>query len=125
MTLVSLSACVVTNEAVARHSTQIFHVLCIMLLRSIEIQGHRLVKQENYSPKRKTDLLVETFCTCRRRWRICRRRTFVFGGDGEFDAEVVMIKRPNLELARWRCPGAVDLGGRDDTRVIGGRDRDN
>jgi len=96
-----------------------------MLVRSIEIQGHRLVKQENYSPKRKTDLLVETFCTCRRRWRICRRRNFVFGGDGEFDAEVVMIKRPNLELARWRCPGAVDLGGRDDTRVIGGRDREN
>jgi hypothetical protein len=36
----------------------------------------------------------------------------------------MMIKRPNLELARWRCPGAVDLGGRD-TRVIGGPDRDN
>jgi hypothetical protein len=50
--------------------------------------------------------------------------SFVFGGDGEFDADVVMIKRPNLELARWRCPGAVDLGGRD-TRVIGGPDRDN
>jgi hypothetical protein len=50
--------------------------------------------------------------------------SFVFGCDGEFDAEVVMIKRPNLELARWRCPGAVDLGGCD-TRVIGGPDRDN
>ncbi len=50
--------------------------------------------------------------------------SFVFGGDGEFDAEVVMIKRPNLELARWRCPGAVDLGG-GGTGVIGGPDRDN
>jgi len=36
----------------------------------------------------------------------------------------VMIKRPNLELAGWRCPGAVAPGGRD-TRVIGGPDRDN
>ena len=50
--------------------------------------------------------------------------SFVFGGDGEFDAKVVMIKRPNLELAGWRCPGAVAPGGRD-TRVIGGPDRDN
>jgi hypothetical protein len=57
---------------------------------------------------------------------VCRRTrfSFVFGGAGEFDAEVVMINRPNFELARWRCPGAVDLGGRD-TRVIGGPDRDN
>lgn len=39
-------------------------------------------------------------------------------------SEVVMIKRPNLELAHWRCPGAVDLGG-GDTGVIGGPDRDN
>ena len=50
--------------------------------------------------------------------------SFVFGGDGEFDAEVVMIKRPNLELAGWRCLGAVAPGDRD-TRVIGGPDRDN
>jgi hypothetical protein len=25
--------------------------------------------------------------------------SFVFSGDGEFDAEAVIIKRPNLELA--------------------------
>ena len=50
--------------------------------------------------------------------------SFVFRGDGEFDAEMVMIKRPNLELARWRYPGAVDLCG-GDTGVIGGPDRDN
>ena len=115
-----------------------------------------MVKQENYSPKRKTGLLVETFlyvpltlaylpkshlvvCVTTRLWCLnfrvirqsasafigsedsgvtldCRdavtiagishgaRFSFVFGGDGEFDAEVVMIKRSNLELARWRCP---------------------
>lgn len=39
--------------------------------------------------------------------------SFVLGGDGEFDTETVVIKRPNLELAGWACPDAVDLGGRD------------
>ena len=50
--------------------------------------------------------------------------SFVFGAHGEFDSEAVIIERPNLELAGWGCPGAVDLRGRD-TRVIGGPDRDN
>jgi hypothetical protein len=50
VTLLSLSACVVTNEAAARHSTQIFHVLCMMLLGSIEIHRHRLVKQKESHP---------------------------------------------------------------------------
>ena len=60
MTLLFLSARAVTIETAARHSAQTFHVFCMMLLRSIQIQGHRLVKQENYSAKRKTGLLVET-----------------------------------------------------------------
>ena len=60
MTLLFLSARAVTIETAARHSAQTFHVFCMMLLRSIEIQGHRLVRQENYSAKRKTGLLVET-----------------------------------------------------------------
>src|SRR4029077_17545865 len=65
MTLLSLSPRAVTIEAPAKHSAQIFHASCMMLLRSIEIQGHRLVKQENYSAKRKTGLLVETFLYAR------------------------------------------------------------
>jgi len=50
--------------------------------------------------------------------------SFVFGGDREFDTKTAMIECPNLELAGWRSPRAVDLSGRD-TRVIGGPDRDN
>jgi hypothetical protein len=50
--------------------------------------------------------------------------SFVFGGDGKFYTETVIIERPNPELPSRRCPSAVDLGGRD-TRVIGGSDRDN
>ena len=52
------------------------------------------------------------------------RFAFMFGGNREFDTETVMIDLPNLELAGRRCPGAIDLVGRD-TRVIGGLDRDN
>jgi hypothetical protein len=46
---------------------------------------------------------------------VCCRASFffVFGGDREFNAQPLMIERPNLELT-----------GRD-TRVIGGLDRDN
>jgi hypothetical protein len=61
VTLLSLSADTVTIEVAARQSTQNFHVFLMVLLRSMEIHGHRLVKQENYSAKRKTGLLVETF----------------------------------------------------------------
>jgi hypothetical protein len=50
--------------------------------------------------------------------------SFVLGGDGEFDAELVMIERPNLELAGWSCPSAVDLSS-GDTRVTGGPHRKN
>jgi hypothetical protein len=37
---------------------------------------------------------------------------FVFGGDGKFDAEAVIIERSNLELAGGRCPSTIGLRGR-------------
>jgi hypothetical protein len=49
----------VTIETAANHNTQIFHVSLMMLSRRIEIHGHRLVKQENYSAKQKTGSLVD------------------------------------------------------------------
>jgi hypothetical protein len=44
--------------------------------------------------------------------------SFVCGSDREFDAQMVMIERPNLELAGWRGSGAIELCSRD-TRVTG------
>lgn len=38
-------------EATAKHSAQTFRVFLMMLLRSIELPGHRLAKQEDYSAK--------------------------------------------------------------------------
>jgi hypothetical protein len=52
VTLLLLSAHTVTIEAAAKLSAQNFNGFLMVLLRSIEIHGHRLVKQENYRAKR-------------------------------------------------------------------------
>jgi len=45
--------------------------------------------------------------------------SFVFGGDGEFYTETVIIEGSNLELADWCYPSVIGLSGPNNGVSVG------